>query len=171
MNAPILTQERLKELLHYDPDTGVFTWLRRIAKYRDQIGGIAGTSTPRGYINIQIRRKSYQAHRLAWLYVYGEWPAQQIDHINRTPSDNRITNLRDVSASVNRRNCRRPKNTSSVYKGVTRSRGRNKWVAQIVVDGRAKYLGIFDTPEVAHAAYILAAKNLNMEHLLADSAL
>lgn len=169
MNAPILTQERLKEILHYDPLTGIFTWLRRIAKYRNQIGGEAGAKTPRGYINIQIKRKSYQAHRLAWLYVYGNWPTQQIDHIDRNPSNNRIANLRDVSATENRRNCKQPKNISSVYKGVSRSRGREKWSAQIVVNGRARYLGIFDSPENARAAYVSAAKTLNMEHLLADS--
>jgi len=169
MNKPILTQDRLKEVLFYDPDTGIFVWRQRMAAHKGQIGDIAGTVKPRGYVNIQIQRRVYQAHRLAWLYVHGEWPAQQIDHINRNPSDNRIANLRDVSASVNRRNCRHPRNVSSIYKGVSRSRGREKWAAQIVYDGRPHYLGIFGTQEEAREAYILEAKRLGLEHLLANA--
>ena len=78
-----LTQDRLKELLHYDPDTGVFTWIQKPApRGRAIIGSVAGGLKQHGYITIGINQREYYAHRLAWLYVYGEWPEDQIDHIN-----------------------------------------------------------------------------------------
>jgi len=100
-----LTQERLKELLHYDSGTGMFIWREdrgRLAKK----GGKAGCPHKKGWISLFVEGKAYKAHRLAWLYVYGEWPQDQIDHINRDNSDNRIINLRDVSHSINQRNKR-----------------------------------------------------------------
>lgn len=99
----MITQEELKESLHYDPDTGIFTW--RKSKGPAKKGTVAGKiykSHP--YIKIGVCRHSIDAHRLAWLYVYGEWPTMDIDHINRDPTDNRICNLRHVSRSENNRN-------------------------------------------------------------------
>ena len=98
-----VSQERLKELFLYSKETGLIT--RRVRSGKSIKGSIAGTLLDSGYINIQIDKKLYRAHRLAWLYVYGVWPINDIDHINHVRSDNRIENLRDVTRSENLRNC------------------------------------------------------------------
>ena len=103
MTKTNLTQKELKVFLHYCPTSGVFTRSITVcnkARKGDKISG----KTTKGYIRVRIKRTEYYAHRLAWLYVYGEWPKDQIDHINRDKSDNRITNLRDVTCSENNRN-------------------------------------------------------------------
>jgi hypothetical protein len=152
-----LTAERLREVLNYDPATGVFTWLVRTARCR-RIGEVAGCGK-NGYHQIGIDRRRYRAHRLAWLYMTGEWPAQEIDHINGDPSDNRITNLRPATSSQNKTNSRRRSDNNSGYKGVSFDRSRQKWQARISVAGRsARRLGRFDCPVAAHAAYVAAAE-------------
>jgi hypothetical protein len=101
----MITQERLKEVLQYDPLAGHFTRLVRSSGGRKcRVGDIAGRTKPGGYISIKIDRKEYYAHRLAWLYVYGKFPDNEIDHINGMPSDNRLLNLRDVERKENRKN-------------------------------------------------------------------
>jgi hypothetical protein len=99
-----LTQSRLKELLIYDPDTGIFR--RRIACGIAVAGSTPGNINAMGYLDISIGCKRYYAHRLAWLYVYGEWPSLEIDHINCDRLDNRISNLRDVTHHQNMNNLR-----------------------------------------------------------------
>lgn len=149
-----LTQSRLKELLHYDESTGVFT--RRVALCNKvKVGDIAGTTEKEEYVRIEIDGKKYKAHRLAWLYVYGNFPEQQIDHINSIKNDNRIANLRDVSQSVNMRNIHKPNKDSitSQYRGVSWHKHAKKWVAQVVVDGRKVHLGYFSDEESAFDAY------------------
>ena len=89
----MITQEELKELLDYNPETGLFTW----NVYNNIKNKTTAGTFNDGYIQIKIKQKIYQAHRLAWLYVYGEWPKGQIDHINGIRDDNRIENLRDVT--------------------------------------------------------------------------
>lgn len=98
----MLTQDRLRELLHYDPDTGVFTNIK--PRHRVKVGDIAGSNSGKGYLQIQIDQKRYSAHRLAWLYTYGRFPEEFIDHINGNPSDNRIVNLREVTQRENLQN-------------------------------------------------------------------
>jgi len=98
----MLTQSQLKEILTYNPDTGIFTWLVA-SNGRIRVGDIAGT-TDNGYVRIMIERTKYRAHRLAWLYVHGESPKEQIDHINHIRDDNRINNLRCVSCHENFKN-------------------------------------------------------------------
>lgn len=134
-----LTQEELKRLLDYDPGTGVFTW--KAGRRCVRPGDIAGTRTDRGYISIKVNRKLHKAHRLAWLYVNGEWPPDQIDHINRVRDDNRIENLRAVSHRENNKN--RVNNTP--FPGVCFDNHRQKWKAYIYFDGRKKHLGYFTT--------------------------
>jgi hypothetical protein len=100
-----LTAERLRELLDYDPQTGNLIWRQKA--HGRPAGEVAGCRTSRGYWRVGVDRVEYKAHRLVWLHVYGEWPSKQIDHINRNACDNRIENLRDVTASENLVNRRR----------------------------------------------------------------
>ena len=154
-----LTAERLREVLHYDPETGIFTRLVRTAQ-RVQVGDTAGCKGLRGCLLIMVDRRLYQAHRLAWLYVHGVWPANHIDHIDGNPANNRIENLRDVSHSVNMQNMRKAKSTNKSTGVMGVYRIGKRFQAKIVVDRKVRHLGMFDTPELAHAAY-LAEKRLH----------
>lgn len=152
----MLTQEELKRQLSYDPETGVFTWA--IRKTRVSIGKIAGKQKKRGYREIRVNLISYQAHRLAWLYVHGEWPKNLIDHINRDPSDNRIENLREATFSQNLRNVGVRSNSSTGVKGVSVHSLSGKYRACIRIDGKKIHLGIFPTVAEAGEAYRKAAE-------------
>lgn len=148
-----LTAERLRELLDYDSQTGMFRWVTRPSG-RAKSGWFAGSLHGQtGYRKITIDGASYRAHRLAWLYVHGKWPKRYIDHINREPSDNRIANLRDVSGRLNSQN--------NGKLGVERRErsGRVRWRARITHFGRLVNVGTFDTKEEAEAA-LLEAKTL-----------
>lgn len=122
--------ERVREVLHYDPETGVFTWIKTLS-IRAVAGKVAGTVNKRGYRLISVDKKTIPAHRLAWLHYYGKNPEGVIDHINGMTGDNRIENLRDVSQMVNTRNSRIYKNNSSGYPGVYLDKKRNVWYVQI----------------------------------------
>jgi hypothetical protein len=150
----------LKTLLAYDPVTGLFTWVRSNSKKR-VVGTTAGTRHPHGYIRINIRRKMYYAHRLAWLYVHGKFPPQEIDHIDRDPSNNRISNLRLATHAQNASNAPKRRTNASGFKGAYRHQGR--WTSRIQHNGDGIYLGVFDTAEEAHAAYIGASKICHKE--------
>jgi hypothetical protein len=137
--APLLA--RLRECFDYDPDTGLFFW--KVSKRgirRPQAGCFAG-----GYTVIQFDGVRYRAHRLAWFYVHGEWPAHEVDHINGIRSDNRIENLRLATHAENLRNQKLQARNTSGCKGVAFDRSRNKWMAQIHVAGKNINLGRFDT--------------------------
>ena len=151
----MLTQERLKELLHYDPETGVFT--ARVNRGSVQIGAKAGGEN-RGYIRIGVKNKKYFAHRLAWFYVHGCWPSKELDHINGKRPDNRLSNLREATRAQN--NSNRPVHRRNEYgkKGAYFIKNRNKWRALIGKDKRLIHLGYFDSAEEAQAAYIAAAR-------------
>lgn len=154
----MLTQARLKEVLHYDPETGVFTW--RVTRGRNAKAGDVAGWPDRGYVRIEVAGRTYRAHRLAWLYVHGVWSSQVIDHIDGNPKNNAIANLRDVSLAVNGQNQRKPRSGSqSRHIGVNRSGAR--WRAQIFIGGKNKHLGLYDTPEQAHAAYLHAKRSLH----------
>lgn len=155
----MLTQERLKELLEYNPDTGIFAWRVR-ASLHLRIGDIAGTLHNDGGLYIGINGKRYYAHRLIWLYVYGRWPENLIDHINHKRTDNRIVNLREATQAENQHNkIRANKDSHTGFLGVSkRGKGFN---AQIRLNGILKYLGRFKTPELAHAAYLDAKRKFH----------
>jgi hypothetical protein len=144
-----LDQARLKDLLHYDPLTGVFIWKVRIG---NQIkGAIAGSTDSHGHRQISIDGRKQMAHRLAWLYVYGELPTDDIDHINHVKSDNWIKNLRAVTRTVNAQNASLRKNNSSGFTGI-RQRKSGKWIARIYVNCQHIFLGTFDTGNEAIVA-------------------
>ncbi len=126
----MITQERLKELMDYDPLTGVF--VRKTAPGRRvKVGDVAGCDDGYGYLCIWIDGKKYKSHRLAWLYVYGEFPPDSIDHINGVRYDNRIENLRAVTNQENTRNINKSANNTSGYLGVRWYKRDKKWAAQI----------------------------------------
>lgn len=156
MAAPI-TVERLRELLDYHPETGVFRW--KVSKSQGTAAGSAAGFVEReGYRRIKVDGRKYKAHRLAWLHVHGEWPSREIDHVNRNPDDNRIDNLRLATASQNRGNSRRLSNNTSGYKGVSFRPETGRWRARISHGGKSTCLGDFSSPEEASAAYLSAAK-------------
>lgn len=159
----MLTLEFLKNILSYDPLTGIFRWKRRSTKYsaRVNIGSIAGSIHNSGHREISIKSKLYKAHRLAWFYIYGVWPRSWIDHKNGIRDDNRIENLRECTPSQNSCNSRGWAKRKSPYKGVYPQKKR--WQAAIRKDRKLIYLGSFETPWEAHKAYIKAAKELSGE--------
>jgi hypothetical protein len=152
-----ITQERLKELLHYDPDTGVFIWIKKSSP-KTLIGSAAGSLSKEGYWRIMIDGKSHKTHRLAWLYVYGEFPNGILDHINRDKADNRISNLRIVTFSENNQNSKIYKNNTSGVTGVYWHKVQQKWKACVRISRKLKHLGSFITMEEAIAARRLAEK-------------
>jgi hypothetical protein len=160
----LLTQARLKELLEYDTDTGIFKWkIRR--NTRISIGTKAGSLTSDGYISITLFYKRYQAHRLVWLYVYGEFPTNMIDHINGIKDDNRLCNLREATRSQNAFNTNKPSTNTSGYKGVCWHKGIKKWTATMRVNKKQIYIGAFDNMEDAVIAYQTASSIYHGEFL------
>lgn len=166
---PKLTQARLKELLVYDPETGEFHWIKR--RKGVVIDGFCGRISIHGYREIGVDYALHRAHRLAYLYMTGEWPALDIDHINRDRSDNRWANLRLATPTENSGNQDLRTNNRTGLKGVYWDKSRNKWHAQIRIDGRKTNLGRFDTAAEAAAAHDKAAlrafgefAHLNGEH-------
>jgi hypothetical protein len=141
-----LSQERLKQALSYDPETGVFTWL--ISSGRVRAGQRAGVAS-KGYWMISVDKRIYKGHRLAFLYIHGFIP-RLIDHINRDGLDNRIVNLRECTQSQNIINSKGWKNSSSGHTGVQKE--RDKWKATIKKDGKHIRIGVFFTIEEARAA-------------------
>lgn len=147
-----ITQSYLKQIIDYDPVTGLFRWKVR-ASSRARAGSIAGYKSSDGYVIIGINKVSYRSHRLAWLYMNGSWPDEDIDHIDGDRANNAIINLRCASKSVNAQNhASANSNSSTGLLGVFPDRGRFR--ARIQIAGKAKYLGPFNTPEDAHAAYV-----------------
>lgn len=156
---PYPTQDRIRELLDYDPCTGVFTW--RISRGNRAARSKAGTLDSNGYVYIAIDKKDYVAHKLAWIYTNGDVGNRELDHINLQKNDNRITNLRVATRAQNCANSRIRSTNKSGYKGVKLERGR--WIARIKLPGQNKYLGSFKTPQDAHAAYVRAAQLVHGE--------
>jgi len=150
----MLTQERLKSLIHYNPETGVFTWLVRRGG-KALAGSVAGSITDQGYVLIRVDRHNWKAHRLAWLYMTGEQPPRLLDHKNCNRIDNRWSNIRRMDPSGNSQNVRAANRDSwTGYLGVTVDKRNGRYVAQIVKDGKNHYIGRFSTAEEAHAAYL-----------------
>lgn len=152
----MITAEKLRELTEYDPVTGIFVW-RKKAGHRIEIGARVGNIKSNGYYEARIDNNRVHLHRMAWLYVTGEHPQGQIDHINGDRSDNRFCNLRVATNGQNQQNARLKKTNKSGYKGVYWHSINKAWVACICIDRKSKYLGSFKTPEEAHDAWVKAA--------------
>lgn len=150
-------QIKLKELLDYDPNTGIFKWRKTVNHNGAKKGSTAGTLSDRGYIKIKIMGKLHRAHILAWIYSYGKFPCK-LDHKNNNTTDNRLSNLREATQQQNIRNSRKRKGCTSRFKGVAFI--RNRWESTISVSGKKKYLGRFKSEESAARAYDNAAVRL-----------
>ena len=156
---------RLYELLSYDKDTGIFVWRKRIANK------LAGTRAGyedniRGYRYINIDRKRYYEHRLAWFYVTGAWPPDEIDHEKGITNDNRFEKLREATSSNNKCNRRVKSSSSSGLKGVTQDKRRGTWEFGVYINGISHRKSGFATAEEAHAAYLEMAQKLHGEFML-----
>lgn len=160
MAKPSLTAARLRELLSYDPATGVFIRLT----YRDNglaVGSQAGHLDD-GYMKVRVDGSRHKCHRLAFLYMTGEWPKEHVDHINGQRADNRWCNLREVSMTGNVQNQRAPrKDNTTGFLGVSWHKKDRKFVACIGAGGKSIHLGNFDDPKVAHEAYLVAKRRLH----------
>ena len=155
-----LTQERLKEVLDYNPETGIF--VRKITVSSNAIvGDIAGNIGNVGYFRISIDNKSYLSHRLAWLYIYGYFPETYIDHINRIKPDNRIENLREVSGTCNVRNMGNRISNKSGVKGVQWDYERKKWHVRIAINQKTKHVGRYISFDEAVCARLAAEQCLD----------
>lgn len=157
----MLTQEYLQSLFLYDPKTGIFT--RKIKRNdRHIVGEIAGCLNPSGYINIIIDKKSYKAHRLAWLYMYAVFPTNQVDHIDGNKSNNSIENLRIVDNSGNKQNTKSSySNNRNGLLGVAFNKRLKKFSAQININKKRFHLGYFENSNEAHEAYLQKKKELH----------
>jgi hypothetical protein len=150
MRTLTLDKKRLKEVVRYDKKTGLFYW--KVSTGKASRGGIAGHTDSHGYTKISIDGIKYFAHRLAWFYVHGVWPLQNIDHIDRCKSNNKLSNLRDVSQSLNGLNGPLRVNNRSGYTGVSYDPRRRNWVAYVTRGRQKKHLGTFETCHQAGAA-------------------
>lgn len=160
MAIDIITQQRLKILMSYNNESGLFVRLVSNSNYT-KVGDVVGSLQNNGYLAAQVDGRKYLMHRLAWLYVHGEFPEGDIDHINGERIDNRLINLRSVSRSVNLQNKKKADiNNKSGLLGVCFDHGRSKWKAQIRLPyaKHNKMLGRFKTKEEAHQAYLIAKR-------------
>lgn len=156
----MLTQSRVKELLDYDPLTGVFTY--KTLRGHMTGGSVAGALHKHGYRHIKMDNKLYKAHVLVWLYVNGVFPSGHIDHIDHDKANNAISNLRDVNRMGNLQNqIKSHSNNKTGFLGVSLKKRSGKYLAQIQVAKKVIFIGHFDTPEEAHIAYVQAKRNLH----------
>jgi hypothetical protein len=159
----MITQERLKQLLHYDPDTGVFT---RIQSNRaDRLGKQPGSRNTKGHVQIRLDGTLYVAHRLAWLYTNGEFPVNQLDHIDGDKTNNKIANLREATNKQNQENVPLQVNNTSGYRGVSFDKRLKKFRAYVCHNRQQITLGFFVTSELAAAAAKNARDRFFTHHL------
>jgi len=151
-----MNQARLKEVLYYSPESGLFRWIAPTSN-RVKAGWLAGLVRKNGYVSINVDGRRYYAHRLAWLYMTGAWPPAQIDHIDRNPVNNAFRNLRLATPSENMQNTSKRRDNTSGYKGVTYRKDSGKWHAQIRVKGENMGLGSYTSKIKAAQAYAIAA--------------
>lgn len=156
-----LTAERLRQVLAYDPATGEFTWRVSGRGRFKRVGAKAGCVDHHGYVVIMIDGLSYQAHRLAWLHVHGEWPAHEIDHKFGVKTDNRISELRDATRTMNQENLRAARSDNSTGLLGVSPVPSGKFMATVQSAGKQHYLGIFQDASAASEAYLKAKRELH----------
>lgn len=157
----MITQDELMRLLDYDQYTGVFTW-KVSTSNRVHVGDVAGSHHNKGYLRISLNYICYLSHRLAWLYVYGHFPINQIDHVDCNKVNNSIANLRESTNKENKQNRRKPQaNNTSGFLGVHFDKHRGKFMAKIVLNRKGKHLGRFTTAEEAYATYLQAKRDIH----------
>jgi len=154
-----LSAGRLRDLLDYDPATGVFTW-RVFVKGTRGKGAVAGYTRPDGYQIIVVDKCRYLSHRLAWLWMTGAWPSDMLDHADRNPANNAFANLREATRSQNMANAAMKSTNRTGLKGVVMDRRDGRYAARIQKQGKPKSLGYFDCPAAAHFAYVVEANHL-----------
>ena len=152
------------DFLDYDPITGEFWWKKRL-NANSSLGVPIRNPDKDGYLRVGFRGHKYRLHRLAWLYVTGEWPKELIDHRDCNPANNAFSNLREADKKQNGANQLKRHGTSSNYKGVTWNAQVKKWQSTIKTNGRCVYLGCFEQEEEAAKAYAVAAEKLHGEFL------
>ena len=155
MTKNTILLDELKRVLAYSPDTGLFVW--RVKTCRKVVPGVVvGYTRPDGYSVVSVNKGRYRASRLAWFYMTGEWPKNDIDHIDGNPQNNAFYNLRDVSTSGNIQNQSRAhaRNKTGGFLGVSKIKGCKRWRARICTNGVQTFIGWFNTPEEAHQAYL-----------------
>lgn len=156
-----LTQDRLLELVNYDPLTGLFT-VRKRRQGSKPIGSVLGTPVGDAkYLVLCIDYRLHYLHRLAFFYMLGRWPNSEGDHENGNRQDNRWVNLREADRGEQMQNLSMKSNNTSGFPGVHPNKSRTRWMAEIRVAGIKHYLGTFDTPAAAHAAYVAAKARLH----------
>lgn len=159
----MLTAEELRRVLSYDPKTGVFTRTVRTSNYvsvGDEAGTIHEVKPGQFYRYIHIGGKKYPTHRLAWLYVHGEWPAGLIDHRDGDGLNNKLSNLRIATQTQNNANMKKRVDNKSGAKGVSWCKSQGRWRAYITCNQRQRHLGYFDDVVTASAAYQKASAKL-----------
>jgi hypothetical protein len=149
----MITQEYLKSILSYNPETGIFCNIKTNKIYTK--------NTRQGYVQIAIKRKIHYAHRLAWLYINGCLPSKNIDHINGIRDDNRISNIRDISQAGNMQNQIKARidNKSTGLLGAYSY--RDQFTSAIQINGKQIHLGHFKTAEEAHNAYLIEKRKIH----------
>jgi len=152
-----LTAERLRQLLDYDPATGIFVW--KVTRGSGRRGSVAGYV--KEYVEIRVDGVLHLAHRLAWLHVHGKWPADQVDHRNGIKTANWIDNLREATNAQNQENAKRRRTNTSGFTGVHWDKRERKWLARIRAGGKRIPIGHFANIEDAAAARAEAKKQLH----------
>lgn len=161
-----LKAEEVRALFTYDKVDGVLRWRNASGRYgRFPAGSAAGSPNAEGYLQVRVNGRSYRSCRLIWLYVTGEWPRHQVDHIDRNSANDKWENLREATGTQNKANSSKYRDTSCHLKGVQAVQKRKsiRYRAVATKGGQSFHLGYFDTPELAHAAYLKASKELHGE--------
>jgi len=157
-----MDQATLKKHMHYDEITGIFTWIKSTSN-KIRPGVVAGSQRKDGYIEIRLNGELMLAHRMVWLYLNGEMPSLKTDHINGIRNDNRLCNLRLATDTENATNVKTHCDNRSGLKGVSYDKRFGKYIARIFHKGKAHWLGHFDSPQDAHAAYVKASAELHRD--------